>query len=487
MAGSSIPTRPEAGSRLSRRTLVGAGLGAAALGRLRSWASAAPADPVPPSNPSGWRTWLLTSGDELRPSPPGAPSATEIAELLTLQNQRTAADIQTVDAWGTGPALLPWTALVLELLRVHPRSPVRAGRALALMHTALADVAIAIADAQAAMARPAPAAVIPELVPLTAGPAGGASFPSEHAAVAAAAAAVLTYLFPDEPADGLAKLADEACTSRLIAGANFRSDIAAGRALGRAIGARAISRGKSDGSDAVWDGAGRPTGAGVWQPTPPAYIQQPLDPLAGAWTTWVLPSGKAYRPPAPPAWGSPGWQAELGAVQEAVARRTAAQVAAVRAWAGGPGTVTPAGLWMQIARDLILRDGLDLTHAARVLALTSAAMADGFICCWDAKYVYWSERPITADPTLAVLIPTPAFPSYTSGHATISAAAATVLGHLFPSDAADLAAQAQEATSSRLWAGIHFPIDIDMGTTGGALVGRLVAERARTDGAEGAG
>ena len=50
-----------------------------------------------------------------------------------------------------------------------------------------------------------------------------------------------------------------------------------------------------------------------------------------------------------------------------------------------------------------------------MLALTSVAMADAFICCWDAKYAYWTARPITADPTLDVLIPTPPFPSYTSG------------------------------------------------------------------------
>ena len=215
------------------------------------------------------------------------------------------------------------------------------------------------------------------------------------------------------------------------AGANYRSDIDAGQALGKAIGARAIARGKADGSDAVWNGSGRPTGAGFWQPTPPAFVQQPLDPLAGSWATWVIPSGSVYRPPAPPAWQSPAWQAEVGPVREAVARRTPEQAAAVQFWAGSPGTVTPAGLWMQIARDLIVRDGLDLAHAARVLALISVAVADGFTCCWDAKYAYWSERPITADPSLTVLIPTPPFPSYTSGHSTISAAAAAVLGHLF--------------------------------------------------------
>jgi membrane-associated phospholipid phosphatase len=141
-------------------------------------------------------------------------------------------------------------------------------------------------------------------------------------------------------------------------------------------------------------------------------------------------------------------------------------------------------LWIEIAHDLIARDRLDAPPAARVLALTSVAMADGFICCWDAKYTYWTERPITADPTLDTLIPTPPFPSYPSGHATISTAAATVLGHLFPDDASALLDQAEEAKNSRLWAGIHFPLDCEMGAVGGGLIGRLAMARAHEDGAE---
>jgi hypothetical protein len=145
--------------------------------------------------------------------------------------------------------------------------------------------------------------------------------------------------------------------------------------------------------------------------------------------------------------------------------------------------VTPAGLWIEIAQDLIVRDGLDPLRATRVLALASVAMADGFICCWDAKYAYWFGRPITADPNLDVLIPTPPFPSYTSGHSTVSRAAATVLGHLFPADEPALAMRAEEAQNSRLWAGIHFPIDNEMGALGGAMIGRLVVARAREEGA----
>jgi hypothetical protein len=57
---------------------------------------------------------------------------------------------------------------------------------------------------------------------------------------------------------------------------------------------------------------------------------------------------------------------------------------------------------------------------------------DGFIACWDAKYAYWSLRPVTAirrmiDSNWLSYIVTPPFPSYVSGHSTTLGAAATVL------------------------------------------------------------
>jgi len=469
--------------RLTRRLLLGTAAAAVTAGKVSgSTISAESAESAAsPSVPAIWRTWVLDAADELRPAPPATPTAAELDEVRQLQKQRTVEVVRTVEAWASGPAVLPWTALTLDLIKIHHPSPVRAARALALLHAAAADAVVATWDAKSVYPRSTPAELDRTLVPLGRASASPSAFPSEHAAVAAAAAAVLTYLFPAEPADGLTALADEAASSRLWAGTNVRSDVEAGLTLGHAVGERAIARGRADGSDATWDGSGRPDGEGSWQPTPPEYRQQPIDPLAGTWTPWVVPSGDAYRPMPPPTWGSPAWQAELQAVQDAVGTRTADQEAAVRFWAGGSGTVTPAGLWTEIARDLVIRDGLDLPDAARVLALTTVAMADGFICCWDAKYAYWSARPITADPRLDVLMSTPPFPSYTSGHSTISAAAATVLGSLFPADAEDLAAKALEAKNSRLWAGIHFPIDNEVGATGGGMVGRLVVMRVRSD------
>jgi hypothetical protein len=469
--------------------LIGAGLGAVGLWALRAplarpaAAAAWPRVPATPRPPAAWRTWLLASAAELRPAAPAAPTAEEAAELQAAQERRTDAAAEIVVRWGTGPAVLPWTGIALDLIKTHKPNPVRAARALALLHVALYDATLAALDAQAAYARPAPGDAVTGLQPLDPAAARQTGFGSIHAAVAGAAEVVLPALFPAEPADGLRALAAEATRSRLEAGAAYRGDVAAGLALGRAVGERALARAETDGSDAVWDGA-RPEGPGVWVPTPPGFVDPPAEPLAGTWQTWMIPDVVGARPAPPPAHGSPAWRAEVAAVQEAVARRTSAQEAAAHFWAGGPGTVTPGGLWIEIARDLIVRDGLDDAHAARVLALTSVALHDAFVCCWDAKYAYWMARPITADPGLAVLFPTPPFPTYTSGHSTISAAAAAILGHLFPADEYELRDRADEARDSRLWAGIHFPIDNEVGATSGAAVGRLVADLARHDGAE---
>ena len=59
----------------------------------------------------------------------------------------------------------------------------------------------------------------------------------------------------------------------MLAARAFRSDVEAGQAIGRAVGERAVTRGKADGSAQTWDGSGRQTGDGFWEPTPPGYFQ----------------------------------------------------------------------------------------------------------------------------------------------------------------------------------------------------------------------
>jgi membrane-associated phospholipid phosphatase len=462
----------------SRRTLLEYGVAGSAL--FCAFPMIAP-QAVHAAQPGGIavgrpRTWLLASASELRPAPPAAPTRAELDELLRMQALRSAVTNDAIRRWNEGAGVLPWTAVALDLVKRTRRNPVQAGRGLALLHAAINDAVVAAFDAKEAYFRERPAVVEPAILqqgPITP---GVSTFPSEQAAIAGAASTVLIYLFPEETIARLNALATDAASACLAAGANYRSDVAAGLALGRAVGQRAVTRGQTDGSDREWDGTRLHSGEGYWAPTPPRYIPRPLEPLAGSWRTWAVPNVAALRPLPPPSWGTPEWAAQLDAVRQAVAKRTQEQAKTTLFWAGNDGTVSPAGLWLQIARDMSKRDRLNTLQTAQAMAMTSIAIADAFICCWDAKYTYWSARPIQADITLDIQFPTPPFPSYTSGHATISGAAATVLGHIFPNDADDLDARAVEAKNSRLWAGFHYPIDNDVGLAQGRQIGRLVVE-----------
>src|SRR5215213_223427 len=463
---------------LNRRLLLKSGAGAIGAGLIGRHAiggriASAQDGAGEPAAARPRSTWLLPTADAIRPERMPIPGMADIGQVWRRQTERTAADVEEAIRWGTGPAPLPWTNVALDLIDKHRISPPRAARALALLHTAMADAVTAAHDAREAYKRATPQEALERLTPIDGLATDDSTFPSVRAMVAGAAAETLAALFPDEPAGDLEALGARAADSRITAGLAYPVDVEVGLSMGKQIAQFAIARASDDGASLAWSGE-RPEGEGTWQPTPPAYLQQPLEPMAANWRTWLVPDVVGMRPSAPPAWGSPAWRAQVAAVREAVARRTPEQEDAVLRWAGSAGTVSPAGLWIEIARDLVTRYELDDSAAARALAVTSVAIADAFVCCWDAKYAYWYARPVTADPSLFVLIPTPPFPSYTSGHSTIAAAAATSLAHLFPADQEALLAQAFEAKQSRLWAGIHYPIDNEVGAAMGDAVGRLV-------------
>jgi len=78
----------------------------------------------------------------------------------------------------------------------------------------------------------------------------------------------------------------------------------------------------------------------------------------------------------------------------------------------------------------------------------------------------------------------PNFPSYTSGHSTFSAAAAEVLSYVFPSGASEFDRQKNEASMSRVYSGIHYRSDIEVGAVHGKRIGGYTVSFARTDGAD---
>jgi membrane-associated phospholipid phosphatase len=385
-------------------------------------------------NVARWRTWVLSSGRELRPAaPPSDRSATtlaEIQELRQLQEQRNAVNLPVIQYWNTGPATARWTELALSLIKRDRVSPVRAARLLGCLHTAMHDAVVASWDAKYAYRRRAPAFLargVRPALPIEITP----SYPSEHAAVAGAASGMLANLFPNEAAM-LAGLEKEACESRLLAGMNYRSDVEVGVNLGKAVALKAIARAEADGSSAKWTGT-PPTGPGFWFQAP--GTPAPLEPLAGTWKPWILTSGSQLRPGPPPAFGSAQFLAELEEVKQVCNNATPAQRAIAIFWADGAGTATPPGHWFEIAGSLIARDRLDTPNTARILALLGATVTDAAISCWDTKYHYWLIRPVQADPSIQTIVPTPPFPSYTSGHSTFSGASSTVLGYFFPREA----------------------------------------------------
>ena len=353
-------------------------------------------------------------------------------------------------------------------------------RGLALLHTALNDAALAAWDAQLAYNRPSPAATDQRIKAPAGVDASVSTFPSSQATLAGAAAAVLAYVFPTAAAGRFDAMAKDAAMAHVWTGETFQSDADAGLALGKLIGERAVAYGKADGSDAKWDKSTMPKGPGIWQPTPPKF-PDPLVPLGGTWKTWALPTGSALRPAAPPKYGSDFWKAELQAVQMAVANRTIAEERLAQ-WYQISGPFPAYNAW---AHEIFQRAGLDLPHAARIMAYLNVAYADTAIAIWDSKYTWWTERPITADPTLKTAFPTPPYPSFPSGFSSVMGNGSAVLGAFFPAEQEELDALAWEGTRSRCWAGIHYGIDDEVGMQMGRTVGRLICSLAMADGVGG--
>ena len=286
------------------------------------------------------------------------------------------------------------------------------GRVMAIYHTALHDAAIAAWDAQVAHARPSPGATSDEITPAAGVDPDQPSFPSEHAAVAGAAATVLAYLLPDAAAGRFDALATEAAESRIAAGAAFRSDVEAGLALGQG-GRREGGRPRQGRRLRRRVGPGRPG-----RPAPASGSRRRRDSSRRRSTRWPAPgrpgcwsSGDQVRPAPPPEYGSPAWQAELKMVQEIAANRSFEQERAALWW----GDTSPSALLNGWAHELIGKEGLDLPHAAQVLADLHVAIADAAIAVWDAKFTWWTVAPDHRGPDPGRALPGPALPGLPVG------------------------------------------------------------------------
>ena len=248
-----------------------------------------------------------------------------------------------------------------------------------------------------------------------------------------------------------------------------------------------------------------------WRPTPPDYMEA-IEPHWNTLRPFTLASAGQFDPGLPTTFDldkESQFYQEAIEVYETVQKRDSNQIEIAKFWDCNPNIsttkghvmyfqqqISPGGHWVHIAAQVLEQEKADPIKAAETLALTSIAVADGFISCWDQKYKSTLTRPETyinnyIDPDWMPILQTPAFPEHTSGHSVASNAAATVLTHIFgdnydfvdatevpyglPERSFDSFVQAsEEAAISRLYGGIHYRPAIELGVTQGKQVGRHV-------------
>ena len=106
-----------------------------------------------------------------------------------------------------------------------------------------------------------------------------------------------------------------------------------------------------------------------------------------------------------------------------------------------------------------------------VLLLTGASVAIAELAARGLKDVFDVERPSLRYAMPKPLVHSPTDPSFPSGHATTSFAAATVLSFALPRLAPLWIILACGIAFSRVYVGVHYPLDI----VGGAILGIAIA------------
>ena len=193
---------------------------------------------------------------------------------------------------------------------------------------------------------------------------------------------------------------------------------------------------------------------------------------AGSWKTWIIPSVNPFRLPPPPSDDSPEDRKQLQKVRSAYDHLTAIQKRAVVRWAAGPGTRRTAGLWFKMASDAMRTPPFDLKEALMIRSIIAMGIADVYIATSDNIYTYWVRRPFMRDSSIQTYMPTPNHPSYPSSSSAIASFSASMFCHYFPEQSEQWKAMTEESKNSRIWSGIHFPMDVEQGS----LLGERIAE-----------
>lgn len=477
----------------------------------------------PDANAGTWKPILLTAANEFTcPAPIITTSPDyiiQLNEIKSFQNEITKDERKLVEYWGAG-AVLRWNEIMRELVALHNLPPYQnpdgtypvpsannplayptfpfatppyAARAYAYLSASQYDALIAAYYYKQLYNRTAPFNVdanIQTLLPKSTLP----SYPSEDATVAGVSAEILRLLFPGDQ-DYINRRVEEHRRARLISGANVRSDLDAGEALGKLVATKFVARARTDragaavGNATLWAklksdciARGEVPWISLENPERP-----PMLPAFGAVRTFLFDSltmVTTIRPGPPPSTGSQQFKNELEEVYRIGKDLTRDQLTTAIFWADGLRTYTPPGHWNYIASNDFAYQYFSEPRWARNMALLNMAMMDAAVVCWDTKFIYYNPRPSQMDSRIKTPIGLPNFPAYISGHSTFSVAAATVLGYVIPSKAQQYIDWAKEASVSRMYGGIHYRSDCEVGITTGNKVGVFAVNRGHIDGAE---
>ena len=322
---------------------------------------------------------------------------------------------------------------------------------------------------------------------------------SAEAAAAAAAHGVLTFYFPAK-----ATTLDAALATSLAAIPDGPSEDT-GVATGRAAAAAMVALRSDDGSQFPVSYLPASSEAGQWQLTGGCLSS------GGSLLHWAnvtpfgVPSARHFRPGPPPPLTSGTYRDSYNEVKAVGGRdsvlRTPDRTDVARLYAG----LSPVAWTNSAARQIIGLRGDSLSQNARAFALLNMALSDAAVVGFDTKYSYLFWRPETAihagatdgnaetDPDLDFipLITAPCFPSYPSNHALLSYAGREVLERLYGVDGHSLTmassvvpgvvlhytsldAITADVDDARVYGGIHFRFDQEVGARQGTRIGGYV-------------
>ena len=191
-------------------------------------------------------------------------------------------------------------------------------------------------------------------------------------------------------------------------------------------------------------------------------LQAQVEPAAGNWKTWFIPSGKTYRLP-PPA----SYKEEISQVLSQQKNLDAAGEQQIIYWNAG----APGYRWQELISKVWMTDSS--YNGVLVNMLLGVATYDATIAAWDTKYAYDRPRPFVADSRIKTFMPKPESPSYPCEHSVAAGVAVTLISHFYPSLADSVHRMAKRLMASRIAAGAAFPSD----TRAGFELGKQIAEK----------